>query len=249
MKKLYSIALITCLLVTTFFLTGCGSKSVDEAFKADLMKGLSARWDLVDKDEEDADLTDKSDYESFIAAEYDVISKYKKETFEDKELGKLAVNYIETLEAANATFDDYGNTEKWSALWSNVIDNRLEALLALNEKLDIQFTDESDQEDLEGLLSQGKVVMSVRELMKTTTFEKKSSDFGWSTYSAVVENTTEESFSYFSFKIKLMDKDGVTIETTSAYTESWAPGDKAKFEFETNADFAKMKITNCAYNF
>ena len=248
MKKIYSIALIICLLATTVLLAGCGSsKSIDEQFKADLMKGLSARWDLTDADEED--LPDKSDYEAYIAAEYDIISKYKAETFEDKELSELAVKYIEILEESDATLDDYGNSDKWAALWRDVRDDRVEVLLTLNEKLEIEFTDETEQENWEGLLSEGKVVMSVRELMNTTTFEKTASNYGWNTYTAVVENTTKETFDYFSFEIKLMDKDGVTVETTSAYTENWAPGGKVKFKFETAANFSKMEITNCDYWF
>ena len=164
MKKRYSLLLVVCFLALTTVLGGCGSsKSVDEQFKADLMKGLSARWDLTDKESEDKSPT-KSDYEAYIAAEYDVVSKYKDETFEDEELGELVKSYIEVLERSEATLDDFGNTDKWNVIWYDVRDDRVEILLKLNDKLDLQFSDESDKENWEGLLSEGKVVKSVREM-------------------------------------------------------------------------------------
>lgn len=246
MKKRYMPLFLVFLMILMAALTGCGtSTSVDDQFKADLMKGLSARWDLTDKEDDDSDTA--ADYEAYINAELDVVSKYKDETFEDEELGELAKEYIDVLEQGLDTLDDYGNSDKWYASYSEVYDNRAELLVKLNEKLDIQFESEDDQDNFNGLLSAGKVVVAVRELMNTTKFEKTASDYGWKTYTAVVENTTDETFDYFSFEIKLFDKDGVTIENQSAYTENWAPGDKAKFTFETDESFSKMEISNCEY--
>lgn len=250
MKKRYTLLLVALLMILTTFV-GCGSsKSTDEQFKADLMKGLSARWELTDSDDEEENYyPDKSDYEAYIAAEYDIISAYKDQAFEDEELGELAIAYIDVLERSKTSLDDFGNVDKWTAIWNEVRNDRIEILLKLNEKLEIQFTDDADQENWEGLLSEGKVVKSIREIMETTKFEKTASDYGWNTYTAVVENTTDETFEYFSFELKLKDKDGVTIETTSAYTDNWAPGDKVKFEFETDTEFSEMEITNCEYLF
>lgn len=252
MKKRYTLLLVALLMVLTTALVGCGSgASVDEQFEADLMNGLSSRWELTSKD--DIDGFDENDtavqYESYINAELDAVSKYKDQTFEDEELGELANSYIDVLQKSKDTLEYFENYEKWGAAWADVYDDRTELLLKLNDKLEIQFSSEEDQKNFDGLLSEGRVVMSVRELMATTKFEKTASDYGWNTYTAVVENTTDETFDYFSFEIKLIDNDGVTVETTSAYTENWVPGDKVKFEFETDTSFVEMEITNCDYSF
>lgn len=252
MKKFYSIVLVLCLILSTLVFTSCGSsKSVDVQFEEDLMKGLSARWELTSADENEGidDNDTKGEYESYINAELDVISKYKEETFEDEELGELAKLYIDVLERSKDTLDYFGNYEKWGVAWDEVYNDRTELLLKLNDKLEIQFADEGDQENFDGMLSEGKVVNSVRKIMETTKFEKTASDYGWNTYTAIVENTTDETFDYFSFELKLKDKDGVTIETTYASTDNWAPEDKVKFEFETDAAFSEMEIVGCDYYF
>jgi len=59
-----------------------------------------------------------------------------------------------------------------------------------------------------------------------------------------VKNTTSDDFNYFAFNININDKDGVTVETTTASTDNWEAGTKHRFEFETEKSF-KSKVTSC----
>ncbi len=242
MKTYRSILVILSLILVTISFSSCSNKTIDEQFKDDLTKGLSARWEISSKQKDTVDL-----YEKCIEAEYDILSKYKEEAFEDKELGELAKSYIDILEKSKQTLKYFNDDEKWVANWDSIYKDRLEILFDLNDKLDLQFSKESDKEEFNGLLSEGQLVKDVRNFINTTKFKKTKSDYGWNTYSAVVENTTDQNFSYFSFEIKLLDKDGVTIETQYASTDNWNSGDKAKFYFETNSKFKTLKIEQCNY--
>ena len=249
MKKSILFTLVLCMIFISVSITGCSSKSVDEKFIDALEDGLSARWELTDKSEDKDEAEEKSDYEGYIDAEYNKISKFKEENFEDKELGDLAREYIETLEQSKDTLKYFNNENKWLADWDNIRDDRVETLVKINEKEKLEFSDDSDKENFEGLISEGEVVKAVREIQDNTKFKKIKNEYGWNTYSAVVENTTNENFKYFSFSIKLIDKDGLTVESQSAYAENWNSGDKAKFEFQTDEKFKKIEIADCTYTF
>ena len=244
MKKVYALILM-CLIFSLVCFSGCGSDvSVDEQFKQDLMTGLSNRWDIADDG-----VGTKESYAECVASEYNMISEYKEADFENDQLGELAVAYIDVLERSNEAIGDFANEEKFYEEWDSIYSERCELLLELNEILDMQFTDEADIEEFEGFLSQGKVEKAVNEIIANTKFEKTKSDYGWDTYSAVVENTTDEDFDYFDFELKLIDAEGITVETNYATTENWNSGEKVKFEFSTDANFETMEIADCTYSF
>lgn len=79
-------------------------------------------------------------------------------------------------------------------------------------------------------------------MLQLITFEEVDSEYGWTTYQAIVENTTGKDFEQFSLAIKLKDSDDVIIETTySNSINNWKNGEKAKFEFLTESNFAKLE--------
>ena len=141
MKKSILFTLVLCMIFISVSITGCSSKSVDEKFIDALEDGLSARWELTDKSEDKDEAEEKSDYEGYIDAEYNKISKFKEENFEDKELGDLAREYIETLEQSKDTLKYFNNENKWLADWDNIRDDRVETLVKINEKekLELRF--------------------------------------------------------------------------------------------------------------
>lgn len=139
MKKSILFTLVLCMIFISVSITGCSSKSVDEKFIDALEDGLSARWELTDKSEDKDEAEEKSDYEGYIDAEYNKISKFKEENFEDKELGDLAREYIETLEQSKDTLKYFNNENKWLADWDNIRDDRVETLVKINEKEKLEF--------------------------------------------------------------------------------------------------------------
>ncbi len=91
------------LLCGIMLLGGCGEKTTDEAFTDDLTTALTERWDQADSNE--------SDYGALAQTEYDILKKYQDQTFENKELGTLAKEYITAVEtqvnAADYLESDY----------------------------------------------------------------------------------------------------------------------------------------------
>ena len=83
--------------------------------------------------------------------------------------------------------------------------------------------------------------------VKTQKLEKNA--YGYKTYSAVVKNTTSDDFNYFAFNINLNDKDGVTVETTTASTDNWEAGTKHRFEFGTEKSFKSIEIKSCTWDY
>ena len=88
----------------------------------------------------------------------------------------------------------------------------------------------------------------VKELVESIKFEKGKEEYGWATYEAVVENTTNIDFEYLSLEINLLDKENVTVESEYADTQNFDKGSKAKFSFMTDQKFKKIKIADYEYS-
>ena len=229
---------------------GCSTKSIDDQFIRSLEKGLTARWDVTDQCEKGDDVLTKSDYENFIDAELDQISKFEDEKFEDEELGKLAKEYISITNNSLEILKDFQNDSKFESEWEKLKNDRTECLAKINKKKPLEFSSERDQEYFDGLISQGEVVAGVREIQKNVNFKVKDDeddDETYHTYVATVENTTDTEFDSFDLDIKLVDKNGKTLETTYASASNWKPGEKAEFEFLSDKKFDKIEIAECEY--
>ena len=204
----------------------CTSKSnlsVDDAFYEDLKQGLINRWKLSDLNDDDCTT---EDFNGYVKAELDCISKYKNKKFKNKNIEKYAKEYIETLyDTKNNTKYIDSNYDKWESEYINVIyDDRCEALVHLNEIKKIEFDDFKKEPD---------------------EYEGET----YHTYSMIMENTTDLSFDYFYFNLNLEDENGVVLETQSAYTDNWDTGTKHKFEFSTDCNFAKITVHDVSYDY
>ena len=114
-KKFY----FPMLLMLCFLITLCGCETTksqeetpeeepqyaDDTFVQDIAKGLEARWDLSEKDEQKEGYenitVDSEEYKtmmlSYIDSELNVIEHYTEEKFEDKNLQEIALKYINLL--------------------------------------------------------------------------------------------------------------------------------------------------------
>ena len=235
-------------LMFVFGMTACGStKSNGPLTNDDYVKyvaqGLEARWQLTDAIDTSKPET-KDDYESYINAELNVLSPLKDREFENTDMKKLADQYLEVLnESLKVVQNDWG-TNKYDDNWNEVRDNRTVILNTINDLIKIPV---KKQSTLDGLLNEGKLVVQIRKIIESTQFKKKKDDYGYVTYQAKVKNTTNQNFSYFSFNIKLYDKDGVVVETTSASTDNWTQGETHIFEFSTDEKVSKVVVASASY--
>lgn len=252
MKKILLSLLVLSLVFSIGLMTGCGSSSSDEVKYADqdfiksMSKGLEARWALTQKATDDESTIEEM--QSYIQAELDQISQYESATFEDTKLQEKALRYINVLkdsyENANYSLSDK-DYDKWQAY----IDERAVLIKDFVDNYGLTVSSKY-QATLDEFLANGQAVESqnaqkeaINNLVSGLDFEVTKEEYGWKTYSATLENTTDYDITDLSLEINLLDGEGVIVETAYADANNVKKGQKAKLEFETDAKFEKLEPT------
>lgn len=223
--------------------------SVNGQFLRAFATGLEDRWKLNDKIDNDKDaVATTEDWENYINAEYNQISKFAKMDFEDKKLGDLAKDYIKLLESAKSIVKYYGSNENtfWNE-YNPIYQDRCIIVMQINNDYTIPVSD-NRKTTLNDLVTEGELATEIRDVLSSAKFKKVSDDYGWKEYEAVVENTSSTEFSWFCFNINLIDKNGTIVETPTASTSNWGIGNKHKFKFSTNENFEKIVVYSCNYS-
>ena len=276
MKK-RAILILSAIMATGMLFTGCSSsgnnqktenseeetKYADKQFIKDMSKGLQARWDLSDADEE-KDGYDKIELQSqeykdmmlsYIKAELDWIEKYTDEKFKDSKLQEYAVKYINLLKQHKdicqyIPVDYYG---KYLDEFNPIYDERSKIIEDLVENYNLTV-DKKHQDTLDEFKTNSQLVKdqdameeSVKNMLANIQFTEVSNEDGWTTYQGVVENTTGKDISSLSVDINLKNADGVIVETTYDDVSNFTKGAKAQFEFYTDKDFATTEVTASYY--
>lgn len=206
------------LLCGIMLLGGCGEKSTDEAFTDDLTTALTERWDQADSNE--------IDYGALAQTEYDILKKYQDQTFENKELGTLAKEYITAVEtqvnAADYLESDYnkfaemywieGGTARYDTLSTMV----KEELWEVPEGYQASWKDmESTNEEVEK--SNHIEVLNMRvtgDSLAGTTY----------CYPLLkIKNNTKEKIDMVQMELQVLDKNGSVLETISLMINNIAP--------------------------
>lgn len=253
-KKLLS--LMACA-VFAFGLTACSAPKEegpdyadDEAMEV-IASGYEKRADVIDAQgvpEDDAD--QKKDYIEAVEAELSVTGKLKDRTFEDSKLQEKVVAYINTLNDSLEVLDGYAisDFEFWEA-WQKVYDERTALLKDFVDNYDLEVG-KKYQDTFGELVANGKAAAersqakeAIDGLVSAASWEKVDEGYGSFTYVAVIENTSEYTFEDVSITLALYDAEGVKAEEGYASTQSWAPGEKVRFEAYSQTDAAQVKAT------
>lgn len=250
MKKYLLIMLVLSLIFSIGIMTGCSSSSSDEVKYADqdfiksMSKGLEARWALTEKatDEESIE-----DMQSYIQAELDQVSQYESATFEDTKLQEKALRYINVLKDSyeNAS---YSLSDKDYDKWQEYIDERAVLIKDFVDNYGLTVSSKY-QATMDEFLANGQSVATenaqkdaIDKLVKGLDFEVTEDDgYGWKTYSATFENTTDYDVADLSLEINLLDSEGVIVGTEYADVSNVKKGQKAKLKFETDTKFEKVE--------
>ena len=276
MKK-RAILILSAMMATGMLFTGCSSsgnnqktenseeetKYADKQFIKDMSKGLQARWDLSDADEE-KDGYDKIELQSqeykdmmlsYIKAELDCIEKYTDEKFKDSKLQEYAVKYINLLKQHKdicqyIPVDYYG---KYLDEFNPIYDERSKIIEDLVENYNLTV-DKKHQDTLDEFKTNSQLVKdkdameeAVKNMLANIQFTEVSNEDGWKTYQGIVENTTGKDISTLNVDINLKNADGVIVETTYDDVSNFTKGAKAQFEFYTDKDFATTEVTASYY--
>lgn len=222
--------------------------SVNGQFLRALATGLEKRWDLNYKDEADGKNTTTEQFREFLNAEYDQLKPFSNQEFEDKELGEMAKKYIKLLSKALSIVKYYGsnNNTFWSE-YNPIYDERCILIKKISDNYIIPVKEERKTE-LNDLITNGEYTIEIQKIMKNIEFKKVSDEYGYKQYEAIVKNTSSTDFSYFSFNVNLIDKNGTVVETQSPYTDNWTVGSKHKFTFSTDEKFEKIVVNSCNYS-
>lgn len=247
--KLFTIGLIVFLLITA-----CSSGANDEEklisndeFLKELSAGLEERWDYTNKNENEE--VTKEILTEAIDLELNKVEEFKDLKFEDDKLKEYAISYINELKSGLETLDSFG-ADSFYEKWDEHYNKRTTIILEIDDIYEIPISSEYIS-ILDELKATGKEVLEKSEkndeidkFIKNIEFEldQDQSDEYLQYYIAIVENTTDYNFKDFSIDLKLIDSDGVTVETEYAYTSNWDKGDKAKLEFMTTEEFDKVEV-------
>lgn len=233
------------------------SSGVDKEFMKDMKKALEARWDLSDS-KSDGDIAKMSIEDqisfrkSYLKAETDVLSKYSDSDFNDVRLGKIAADYLSSLNGQLDSLQYYSTdyvkfTQKWKDAYSKRVSliNELVNNYGLTVDSKYQTILDSLMNDAKAVKEKSDLESAVQKMIDSADFEKSDKSSGsWSVYEATIENSSGVDFSSFGITVNLLDSDGVIIDSTYSNTvQNWSSGDKAKFSFETNKSFKSIKLT------
>lgn len=251
MKK---ILLLVSSIILSLSMVACSStesddKGKDKAFIKDAKKSFEARADYL-ADVESGKITSTEDVylKEAVNKEKEIIDKYKDAEFDNPELGKLAKDYIDGLNKQDEALKYYANDfMKYDKLWTEGYDMRSTALTTLVDKFGLEMDDESFKElqnNAQVVKENKEVESKINEMVKNIKFEKVKEEYDWKDYEAVVENTSGVDFDSFFLDVKLLDADGVIVESIPVSPNgSWNKGQKVKLTFSTDKDFEKLEWT------
>lgn len=227
--------------------------STDAQFLNALKIGLQNRWDLTNNETTievmgiEISTSTADDYRKYVQKELDQILTYENATFNDEELGEYAREYIEALHMQEKAlaYADVDN-DKYKNEWMGGLDKRAEVL----KKLVSEYGFTVDNEYLSNL---NEIVLREEVNKEQEDWEQQiqkmvnvdytlSSDGNTSkTYEMVIENITAVNFKSFYVSIKLVNDEGVVVETVNTKTvKDFASGQKVVFSFKTEKEFSSI---------
>ena len=247
MKKiLISIALILSLLAV-----GCNAtdepKSIDNKFISDVSKAIESRWNYLDTTTEESE---NVYLKQAVQKELDILTRYielneEEEIFSDPKLKKIAEDYINALNTQIESLKYYtADYVKYDEQWAEGFNERTTLLVQLVDEYGLKIDENKFaelRENAKVVEENNEIAKEVEDLVKSINFEKVKTEYGWSDFSAIAENSTSVDFEGFEVKIKLLDEDGVTVSDELVWIDNWNKGEKKKLEFSTDTSFSEMK--------
>lgn len=204
-------------------------QTTDGQFLKALKEGLQARWKYLDGVETgtiDGNLADNERTQKAVDCEYDKVSCFADQKFQDKRLGEIAAEYIACLDEASDALKYYVvDYSKYDNAWEIARAQRTHLLAELSDDYGLNV-DEQYVDDLRSLISDSEVYYEQEQLkaevhtMADNTVlsvepyvDEYSGETLWYDVTATFTNTTEETLDYFYEDIQVLDADGKIIMT------------------------------------
>ncbi len=199
-------------------------KYADKKAMSIITKGLQKRWDVSDQQGDEASA---KIYKEAVQTEIDNDKNLKSSKFKNSKLQEDVITYLNLLDDSMDVLNKYGyGTTKFEEQWQKVYDKRTAQLKVLVDKYGLKV-DSAHQDNFNELVANGTSVQkesatkeAIEGLLNNVTFEKSDDGYGYYTYSAVIENTTDYSFKNVSLILALYDSEGIKAEEDYADTNS-----------------------------
>lgn len=243
MRKTVLSVLAACVLATAG-LSGCasGEQKAGEIDYADdeAMAVIADGWVERSKALEGSDEKEGAEYDAQLKAaiqtEIDADAQLKDRQFESTEMQEDVLAYLNSLDAQMDVVNNYSSSGlEFYEKWNEAYDNRTTILKTLSDEYGLSVDGEYKAE-FEKILTDGTNAIenaskkeAIEGIVSGASWESVDDGFGYYTYTAIVENTSEYDFKNVSIVVGLYDADGVRTETY-ANANSWKAGDKVKFE-------------------
>lgn len=247
MKKILS--LLTSLLLS-LSLVACsiseGQKSQDKNFVKDIGKSFETRSKYLDDVNNGKINLNENEYlKEAVLKEKNILYKYKDSEFDSPELKKISTDYLSALDKQEDALKYYVNDyTKYEKLWSEGYNERSVLLSTLVEKFGAKINEKSFTElkqNAQIIKENDEIKQKIDEMVKGINFEKVKEEYGWKDYEVVVQNTTDVDFEDFYLDVKLIDSDGVIVESNIVSSGSWKKDKKVKLDFTTDKNFEKLE--------
>ena len=216
-----------------------------------IAKGLEKRSDVIDAQEPATDdASQKANLKEAVQAEIDADKKLKDRQFEDSKLQEKVITYLNFLDDSLEVLENNSiSSVDFYTEWDKVYGERTSLLKEFVDNYDLTVG-EKYQDILDELASSGKAAMekksadeAINSLVSAATWEKSDDGYGNFTYGAVIENTSDMAFENVGIVLALYDAEGVKASEGYANIQSWAKGEKVRFEAYGNVDAAQIKAS------
>ncbi len=240
MKRFLTLLLALSLLAALGACAATAPKN-DEAYLNNMRKGLEARWKISNAGETfDSNSAYKDNLRECVNSELNAIGDLAGYTFEDPELARLAEDYNKALQSQSDAIQYYGsNDAKYNEMFTkNGYNARAIIISELVEKYGLSV-DAAYANNMDDFVNLGQMLTAMQSLI---TDDLTLECTGGQTYELVIENSTEFDLSGAFLNFDLYDSDGVLLETTTAYLDSWKAGSKNRASVYTMQEFSSVEM-------
>ena len=225
----------------------CGqdSRPADDRFMDKLTEGINKRWSLHRY--EDSTLT-KEDWTNCIRTEYDLLIPFLEEKFQDKALGEAAQTYVRCVAASMEAVESFDPVTWVDVYDSKIFQEQCMALYHINQVRPVTAAEEHAPR-LEYTLNQGEIVNMIFPFFDEIMFLYVDGNNIVKKYETTLVNTTSLNFQKFIFEINLFDENGNILDTVESKVNSWRPGTRQRFNFQTDVEFHSLKVQFARWDF
>lgn len=239
MKRMVALLLV---LAMVFALCACGKvEKNDEGFLKNLQRGLEQRLSMVDKSHSSTNGVAgiRDNYANCVRAELSAIGNLSEYTFSDSNLASIAERYVETLntELEGISYFNVNHTKYSEIYYSEGYYPQAELLCELNKKYGLEVGS-SSVEKFAQFLEDGRLFSALKSLLPSD-FTLES--LGGNKSEFFLVNNTDYDFSGARVLFNFYNDDGVLVDSSSSYFESWRPGSKNRATVYSQDVFSRVE--------